>query len=328
MLRKHQRCFASGKGKTGFVCNNHWSRNTNHVAVHYHSASWLASVPQWALFERQIRQEARGPAQLITVCINEAFATLSSFSSLSFFLFFPPSIAEHPQKRDSFVAPCVSHTYRWRGFFGLCVSARHLILFFIFLLCLSFYFPCPYSRAFLAVDSFVYHAFTYRQIMRSFWFLRISQASASLSHFSSLSFCLSVYFPLPPLRSISSSIETHLCTMHFTYIQLIHLCTMYLHTYSWRGFFGLYSGLDSLLQKPWILFLSLSNTVVLSLPLNHIFFKPVIASFLFILFWCTSRPCIIIIIIIIDNFCIALFSGVPKLTALYILQHFLSCVCM
>ena len=33
---------------------------------------------------------------------------------------------------------------------------------------------------------------------------------------------------------------------------------------------------------------------------------------------------IIIIIIIIDNFCIALFSGVPKLTALYILQHFLS----
>ena len=32
-----------------------------------------------------------------------------------------------------------------------------------------------------------------------------------------------------------------------------------------------------------------------------------------------------IIIIIIDNYCIALFSGVPKLTALYnILQHFLS----
>ena len=31
-----------------------------------------------------------------------------------------------------------------------------------------------------------------------------------------------------------------------------------------------------------------------------------------------------IIIIIIDNFCIALVSGVPKLTALYILQHFLS----
>ena len=31
------------------------------------------------------------------------------------------------------------------------------------------------------------------------------------------------------------------------------------------------------------------------------------------------------IIIIIDNFCIALFSGVHKLTALYnILQHFLS----
>ena len=33
---------------------------------------------------------------------------------------------------------------------------------------------------------------------------------------------------------------------------------------------------------------------------------------------------LIMIIIIIDNFCIALFSGVPKLTALYILQHFLS----
>ena len=33
---------------------------------------------------------------------------------------------------------------------------------------------------------------------------------------------------------------------------------------------------------------------------------------------------IIIIIIIIDNVCIALFSGVPKLIALYILQHFLS----
>ena len=32
-----------------------------------------------------------------------------------------------------------------------------------------------------------------------------------------------------------------------------------------------------------------------------------------------------IIIIILDNFCIALFSDVPKLTALYnILQHFLS----
>ena len=29
-------------------------------------------------------------------------------------------------------------------------------------------------------------------------------------------------------------------------------------------------------------------------------------------------------IIIIDNFSIALFSGVPKLTVLYILQHFLS----
>ena len=33
---------------------------------------------------------------------------------------------------------------------------------------------------------------------------------------------------------------------------------------------------------------------------------------------------LIMIIIIIDNFCIALFSGVPKLTALYILQPFLS----
>ena len=34
---------------------------------------------------------------------------------------------------------------------------------------------------------------------------------------------------------------------------------------------------------------------------------------------------LIIIIIIRDNFCIALFSRVPKLTALYnILQHFLS----
>ena len=34
---------------------------------------------------------------------------------------------------------------------------------------------------------------------------------------------------------------------------------------------------------------------------------------------------IIVIIIIIDNLCIALFSGVPILTALYnILQHFLS----
>ena len=34
---------------------------------------------------------------------------------------------------------------------------------------------------------------------------------------------------------------------------------------------------------------------------------------------------IIIIVIIIDNFCIALFSGVHKLTVLYnILQHFLS----
>ena len=30
------------------------------------------------------------------------------------------------------------------------------------------------------------------------------------------------------------------------------------------------------------------------------------------------------LIIIIDNFCIALFSGVPKHNALYILQHFLS----
>ena len=35
--------------------------------------------------------------------------------------------------------------------------------------------------------------------------------------------------------------------------------------------------------------------------------------------------CLLSLIIIIDNFCIALFSGVPKLTALYnILQHFLS----
>ena len=35
--------------------------------------------------------------------------------------------------------------------------------------------------------------------------------------------------------------------------------------------------------------------------------------------------CVLIIIIILDNFCIALFSGVPKLIALYtILQHFLS----
>ena len=43
---------------------------------------------------------------------------------------------------------------------------------------------------------------------------------------------------------------------------------------------------------------------------------------------CCGTDCrgefLIIIIIIIDNFCIALFSGVPKLTALYILQHFLS----
>ena len=32
-----------------------------------------------------------------------------------------------------------------------------------------------------------------------------------------------------------------------------------------------------------------------------------------------------VLIIVTDNFCIALFSGVPKLTALYnILQHFLS----
>ena len=36
------------------------------------------------------------------------------------------------------------------------------------------------------------------------------------------------------------------------------------------------------------------------------------------------RFAIYIIIIIIDNVCIVLFSGVPKLTALYILQHFLS----
>ena len=201
MLRKHQRCFTSGKWKTGFVCNNHWSRNTNHVAVHYHSASWLASVPQWALFERQIRQEARGPAQLITVCINEAFATLSSFSSLSFFLFFPPSIAEHPQKRDSFVAPCVSHTYSWRGFFGLCVSARHLILFFIFLLCLSFFlFPLPYSRAFLAVDSFVYHAFTYIQLTRFLWSLFWSRFSVAET-LNSLSFALQHSCSIPAFKS-------------------------------------------------------------------------------------------------------------------------------
>ena len=39
----------------------------------------------------------------------------------------------------------------------------------------------------------------------------------------------------------------------------------------------------------------------------------------------TGTVAILIIIIIIDNFCIALFSRVPKLTALYnILQHFLS----
>ena len=39
----------------------------------------------------------------------------------------------------------------------------------------------------------------------------------------------------------------------------------------------------------------------------------------------TLSMVIIIIIIIIDNFSIALFSGVPKLTVLYnILQHFLS----
>ena len=38
-----------------------------------------------------------------------------------------------------------------------------------------------------------------------------------------------------------------------------------------------------------------------------------------------SASMLIIIMIIIDNFCIALFSGVPKLIALYnILQHFLS----
>ena len=38
----------------------------------------------------------------------------------------------------------------------------------------------------------------------------------------------------------------------------------------------------------------------------------------------TAMIIITIIIIIIDNFYIALFSGVPKLTAFYILQHFLS----
>ena len=42
------------------------------------------------------------------------------------------------------------------------------------------------------------------------------------------------------------------------------------------------------------------------------------------LFTTLGNAIIIIIIIIIDNFCIALFSGVPILTALYILQHFLS----
>ena len=38
----------------------------------------------------------------------------------------------------------------------------------------------------------------------------------------------------------------------------------------------------------------------------------------------SSKLLVSIVIIIIGNFCIALFSGVPKLTALYILQHFLS----
>ena len=33
---------------------------------------------------------------------------------------------------------------------------------------------------------------------------------------------------------------------------------------------------------------------------------------------------VVVVVIIIDNFCIALFTCVPKLTALYILQHFLS----
>ena len=37
-----------------------------------------------------------------------------------------------------------------------------------------------------------------------------------------------------------------------------------------------------------------------------------------------SRQVLYNVRIIIDNFCIALFSGVPKLTALYMLQHFLS----
>ena len=46
--------------------------------------------------------------------------------------------------------------------------------------------------------------------------------------------------------------------------------------------------------------------------------------FCFFFKWAVSFDTLIIIIII-DNFCIALFSGVPKLTALYnILQHFLS----
>ena len=41
--------------------------------------------------------------------------------------------------------------------------------------------------------------------------------------------------------------------------------------------------------------------------------------------WVSNLVFYVIIIIIMDNFCRALFSGVPKLTALYnILQHFLS----
>ena len=40
--------------------------------------------------------------------------------------------------------------------------------------------------------------------------------------------------------------------------------------------------------------------------------------------WISHKGQLVTRIIIIDNFCIALFSGVPKLTALYILQLFLS----
>ena len=41
--------------------------------------------------------------------------------------------------------------------------------------------------------------------------------------------------------------------------------------------------------------------------------------------WSRTHSCSMRMLIIIDHFCIALFSGVHKLTALYnILQHFLS----